>query len=107
MSSTADPAENQKPDRNQGHAQENIGLQSAATATGNDHPKIGSAIGKRSTADSTRDEKSDPSLAREIGVGVQNVAGNLGSGVSKIGAALARQHQSRWISLFMLWVGHG
>ena len=90
MSPTADPAESKKPDRNQGHAQEDIGVQSASRTTGDDHPSIGSGIGRRSTADSGENDKPDSSLAQEIGLGVQNVAGNLGSGVSKIGSALGR-----------------
>ena len=90
MSPTADPAESEKPDRNQGHAQEDIGVQSASRTTGDDHPSIGSGIGRRSTADSGENDKPDSSLAQEIGLGVQNVAGNLGSGVSKIGSALGR-----------------
>jgi hypothetical protein len=90
ISPTADPAGNEKPNLNLGHAQEDTGLQSAARNTGNEKPKIGLTRGNVSAADSGENEKPDSGLAQEIGLGVQNVAGNLGSGVSKIGSALGR-----------------
>ena len=42
---TADSVENEQPDHNKGHAQEDIGLQSAARNIGDEIPKIGPAIG--------------------------------------------------------------
>ena len=53
-------------------------------------PTIGVTTGQMSSAASAQRETSDPNLAQEIGLGVQNVAGNIGSGFSKIGSALGR-----------------
>ena len=47
-----------------------------------------------STADSGANAKQDPSLGQEIGLGVQKVTGNIGSGFTKIGSALGRPFEA-------------
>ena len=89
-----DLAENDKQDTDKGHARENIGLQSAARDMGRENQKIVSRTGKMSTADSGANAKQDPSLGQEIGLGVQKVTGNIGSGFTKIGSALGRPFEA-------------
>ena len=88
---TADSVENEQPDHNKGHAQEDIGLQSAARNIGDEIPQSGPAIGNMFTADSAEKEQPDPNKGHtleDIGRGLQSAAGNIGDEISKIGSAI-------------------
>lgn len=90
IGATPDSAENEKPDPNKGHAQEDIGLQSAASNIGEENPNNGSAAGYMFTAHSAENEKPDPTKGHgQEDIGVQSAAvRNNGDENPKIGSAI-------------------
>ena len=86
----ADPTEHDNIQPNKSPTQDPIGVEPAPRNSAEERPTIGLTSGQTSSAASAQRETSDPDLAQEIGLGVQNVAGNIGSGFSKIGSALGR-----------------
>jgi hypothetical protein len=94
---TADSAQNENPDPAKGHAQDDMGLQSAARNIGDDNPKSSSATANIFTADSAQNEKPAPNKGyAQDDIGLQSAARNIGEENRKSGLTTGNMVTADW-----------